>query len=34
MPPVRGEDEEERHDERRQDAVEAHLLRRELGAED
>lgn len=34
MPPVRGEDEEERHDEHRQDAVEVHLVRRELGAED
>lgn len=34
MPPVRLEDEEERHDERGKDAVEVHLLRRELGAED
>ena len=34
MPPVRLEDEEERHDERGKDAVEVHLLRLELGAED
>lgn len=34
MPPVRREDEEERHNERGQGSVEAHLLRRELGAED
>lgn len=34
MPPVRGEDEEERQDERWQDAVEVHLLRSELGAKD
>lgn len=33
MPPVRREDEEERHDERGQGSVEARLLRRELGAE-
>lgn len=33
MPPVRGEDEEERHYERGQDAVEAHVLRRENGAQ-
>lgn len=34
MPPVRGEDEEERQDERGQDAVEVHFLRREHGAQD
>lgn len=34
MPPVRGEDEEERHYERGQDAVEAHVLRRENGAQE
>lgn len=34
MPPVRGEDEEERQDERGQDAVEVHVLRSELGSED
>ena len=32
MPPVRGEDEEERQDERGQDAAEVHFLRREHGA--
>lgn len=34
MPPVRGEDEEERQDERGQDAVEVYVLRLERGAED
>ncbi len=34
MPPVQDEDEEERHDERGQDAVEAHVLRRENGAQE
>lgn len=34
MPPVRGEDEEERQDERGQDAVEVHVLRLERGAQD
>ena len=34
MPCLRQEDGEERQDERGQDAVEVHLLRRELGQED
>lgn len=34
MPPVRGEDEEGRQDERGQDAVEVRVLRLERGAED